>query len=152
MVHSEARTVLDNLIKIQSWNAWLSSRNVHVAFFVVPRKGDGDGKKWNRVWVQYGLLLRHMFGNVCYFFFHSDLPSTHCTTFWKWSFYKHHVCPSIRPSIWSEFPICMKKPWVLRYPLSAQQRQIRLGGCPGWSESSLGAHRFVGFCHALAHL
>ena len=26
------------------------------------------------------------------------------------------------------------------YPLSAQRRLIRLGGCPGWSESSLGAH------------
>ena len=26
-----------------------------------------------------------------------------------------------------------------------QRRLIRLGGCPGWSESSLGAHHFVGF-------
>ena len=26
---------------------------------------------------------------------------------------------------------------TLSYPLSAQRRQIRLGGCPGWSESSL---------------
>ena len=41
--------------------------------------------------------------------------------------------------------ICMKKAWVLSYPLSAQQRLIRLGGCPGWSESSLGTHHFVGF-------
>ena len=24
---------------------------------------------------------------------------------------------------------------------------IRLGGCPGWSESSLGAHSFCWFCH-----
>ena len=29
--------------------------------------------------------------------------------------------------------------WVLTYPLSAQRRLIRLGGCPGWAESSLGA-------------
>ena len=28
---------------------------------------------------------------------------------------------------------------VLSYPLSAQRRLIRLGGCLGWSESSLGA-------------
>ena len=29
---------------------------------------------------------------------------------------------------------------------------IRLGGCPGWSESSLGAHSFCWFCHVAAHL
>ena len=34
----------------------------------------------------------------------------------------------------------MKKHWVLSYPLSALWRLIRLGGCPGWSESLLGAH------------
>ena len=32
----------------------------------------------------------------------------------------------------------MKKHWVLSYPLSALRRLFRLGGCPGWSESSLG--------------
>ena len=29
---------------------------------------------------------------------------------------------------------------------------IRLGGCPGWSESSLGAQSFCWFCHVMAHL
>ena len=29
---------------------------------------------------------------------------------------------------------------------------IRLGGCPGWSESLLGAHSFYWFCHVVAHL
>ena len=29
---------------------------------------------------------------------------------------------------------------------------IRLGGCPGWSESSLGAQSFCWFCHEVAHL
>ena len=29
--------------------------------------------------------------------------------------------------------------------IRGQRRLIRLGGCPGWSESSLGAHHFVGF-------
>ena len=33
----------------------------------------------------------------------------------------------------------MKKYWVISYPLSAQRRLIRLGGCPDWSASSLGA-------------
>ena len=28
---------------------------------------------------------------------------------------------------------------------------IRLGGCPGWSASSLGAHSFCWFCHVTAH-
>ena len=28
---------------------------------------------------------------------------------------------------------------------------IRLGGCPGWSESSLGAHSFCWFCRVAAH-
>ena len=50
------------------------------------------------------------------------------------------------------FAVCMKKPWVLSYPLSAQRRLIRLGGCPGWSESSLGAQPHCWFCHVAAHL
>ena len=29
---------------------------------------------------------------------------------------------------------------------------IRLGGCPGWSESLLGAHSFCWFCHVVAHM
>ena len=29
---------------------------------------------------------------------------------------------------------------------------IRLDGCPGWSESSLGAHSFCWFCHVAVHL
>ena len=29
---------------------------------------------------------------------------------------------------------------------------IRLGRCPGWSESSLGAHSFWWFCHVAAHM
>ena len=29
---------------------------------------------------------------------------------------------------------------------------IRLGGCPGWSESSLGAHLFCWFCHETSYL
>ena len=56
------------------------------------------------------------------------------------------------PSLIRVFAVCMKKAWVLRYPLSAQRRLlIRLGGCPGWSESSLGAHSFCWFCHVVAH-
>ena len=38
------------------------------------------------------------------------------------------------------FAVRLKKAWVLSYPLSTQRRLSRLGDCPGWSESSLGAH------------
>ena len=44
--------------------------------------------------------------------------------------------------VWSVFAVRRKKSWVLSYPLSAQRRLIRLGGCPGWSQSSLVAHSF----------
>ena len=43
------------------------------------------------------------------------------------------ICP-----VWSVFAVRKKKPWVLSYPLSTQPRLIRLGRCPGWSESLLG--------------
>ena len=56
------------------------------------------------------------------------------------------------PSLIRVFAVRMKKLWVLSYPLSTQWRLIRLGGCPGWSESSLGAHSFCWFCHVVAHL
>ena len=47
---------------------------------------------------------------------------------------------------------CPHKAWVLSYPLSAQRRLIRLGGCPGWSESSLSALSFCWFCHVVSHM
>ena len=43
--------------------------------------------------------------------------------------------------VWSVFAVRLKKAWVLSYLLSAQRRLWSdLGGCPGWSESSLGVH------------
>ena len=53
--------------------------------------------------------------------------------------------PGHPPSLIRVFAVRMKKAWVLSYPLSAQRRLIRLGGCPGWSESSLGARQNVWF-------
>ena len=52
------------------------------------------------------------------------------------------------PSLIRVFTGHMKKALVLSYPLRETAKiLIRLGGCPGWSESSLGAHacHFVGF-------
>ena len=47
--------------------------------------------------------------------------------------------PGHLPSLIRVFAVHTKKTWVLSYPLSAQPRLIRLGWCPGWSESLLGA-------------
>ena len=61
--------------------------------------------------------------------------------------------PGNPPSLIRVFAVRMKKPWVLSYPLSGQRRLlIRLGGYPGWSESSLGAHSLCWFCHVVAQL
>ena len=58
------------------------------------------------------------------------------------------------PSLIRVFIVRMKKAWVLSYPLSAQQRLWSdwADGCPGWSESSLGAQSFCWFCHEAAHI
>ena len=64
---------------------------------------------------------------------------------------KTQISLGIRP-VWSVFAVCMKKYWALSYPLSAQRRLTRQGGCPGWSESSLGAQPFCWFCHVVAHM
>ena len=60
--------------------------------------------------------------------------------------------PGHPPSLIGVFAVCMKKAWVLSYPLSAQRILIRLGGCPGWSESLLGACSLCWFCHEAAHI
>ena len=50
------------------------------------------------------------------------------------------------------FAVRMKKSWVFSYPLSVQWRLIKLVRCPGWSESSLGAHSFCWFCHVVTEI
>ena len=47
--------------------------------------------------------------------------------------------PGHPPSLIRVFAVRIKKAWVLSYPLNAQRRLIRQGGCPGWPESLLGA-------------
>ena len=53
--------------------------------------------------------------------------------------------PGHPPSLIWVFAVRMKQPWVLSYPLSAQQRLWR-GGCPSWSESLLVHMSFCWFC------
>ena len=52
--------------------------------------------------------------------------------------------------VWSVFAVRLEKAWILGYP-STQRWLIRLAGCPGWSESSLGT-RHCWFCHAVAQI
>ena len=42
--------------------------------------------------------------------------------------------------------------WGSKLSSCGQRRLIRLGGCPGWSESSLGAHSFCWFCHVVTNM
>ena len=57
-------------------------------------------------------------------------------------FYKEKFLwwPGHLPSLIRVFAVRIKKHWALNYLLNAHWRLIRLGQCPGWSESSLGAH------------
>ena len=54
------------------------------------------------------------------------------------------------PSLIRVFAVRMKKDLVLIEHTA--KTLIRLGGCPGWSEFSLGAQSFCWFCHEAAHL
>ena len=48
------------------------------------------------------------------------------------------------PSLIRDFTVHMKKPWVLKLPIERTAKTlIRLGGCQGWSESSLGTHAIL---------
>ena len=53
----------------------------------------------------------------------------------------------IRP-VWSE---SLLSAWRKLRSLATHWAH-RLGRCPGWSESSLGAHSFCWFCHVVAHI
>ena len=51
--------------------------------------------------------------------------------------------PGHPPILIRVFALRTKKVWVLSCLLSAHRRLIILGECPGWSESSLGAHAIL---------
>ena len=50
---------------------------------------------------------------------------------------KTRISLGIHP-VWSESSLCTQ--WIAKDPSFLQWRLISPGGCPGWSESSLGAH------------
>ena len=70
--------------------------------------------------------------------------SHHMTKSTKWPVHpvKTHISLGTRP-VWSLFAVRKKKVWTFSYLLSALWRLTRLGGCPGWSESSLGAQAIL---------
>ena len=47
------------------------------------------------------------------------------------------------------FAVRLQKAWVLSNPLSAQQRLIRLGGCPGWSNPKFDSFVFRSLYQAM---
>ena len=51
--------------------------------------------------------------------------------------------PGNPPSLIRVFALRTKKARICSYSLSAQRTPIRLGGCPGWPVSSLGAHAIL---------
>ena len=58
----------------------------------------------------------------------------------------------IRP-VWSESSLCAwRKLGSLATHWAQAKTLIRLGGCPGWSVSSQGAHSFRWFCHVVAQI
>ena len=109
---------------------------------------------WRR---SYG-IHKNFLSNM-YFLGNTETPNPHLShpmtkpTKWPVCPVKTQISLVIRP-VWSESSLCTQ--WVAKDPnvsSCVQQRLIRLGGWPGWSEPLLGAqHRsFCWFCHAAAH-
>ena len=80
---------------------------------------------------------------------------------WSWK----HMCISwLCTATWLRRPLCNTWPlgiivrWIMHSPnmqgffMRTAKPLIRLGGCPGWSESSLGAQPLCWFCRAAAHM
>ena len=65
---------------------------------------------------------------------------------------KTQISLGIRP-VWSESSLsAWRKLGSLATHWAHSEDSDRMGGCPGWSESSLGAHSFCWFCHEAAHI
>ena len=88
----------------------------------------------------------------------NSLKGAH-TVFWQflyiwaatWQKQQNECAPS-EDSDQPGHPLCAQ--WVAKGPrflMWTAETLIRLGGCPGWSESSLGAHSLCWSCHVTAH-
>ena len=58
--------------------------------------------------------------------------------------------PGHPPSLIRVSAVRLKQTWVLSYQQCTAKTLIRPGGCPGWSESSLGTKVILLFCHEVA--
>ena len=80
--------------------------------------------------------------------------SLHITKLTNWSVHPvtTHISLGICP-VWSVFfAVCMKKAWVLSYPLSAQRRLWSDWGMPRLIWIFAGCTSFHWFCYAAAHM
>ena len=79
---------------------------------------------------------------------------------WAGSFWKQNECahsedsdqPGPPPSLISIFAVRSIGSKGPKLSSCGQRRLIRLGWCPGWSESSLDTQPFCWFCYVVAHL
>ena len=65
---------------------------------------------------------------------------------------RHDKTNKMSPISWMPSLISLRCPGPLLPIERTAKTLIRLGRCPGWSESSLGAHSFCWFCHVVAHI
>ena len=99
---------------------------------------------WFFVWRLPQVIKQRMFRQHCRCA--SSIKDYNWAAIWKTN--KVTGAPSAdsdQPGIWSVISVRLKNVWVLSYPLSAQQRLIRLGGWPGWSIFAGHTGHFVGF-------
>ena len=57
-----------------------------------------------------------------------------------------------KPTKWVWAQRGLRSAWAQAFFMRTAKTLIRLGGCPGWSESSLGAHSHCWFCHVAAFM
>ena len=84
----------------------------------------------------------------------NNLPQVFCGMIWsQWFEPWYDKTNTMTCALWSESSLSA---WRSLGPQLHTERTaktlIRLGGCPGWFEASLGAHSFCWFCHVAAHL
>ena len=138
--------------------------HVQAHFMQINKNEQLEGKrplnlKLARDWARISKWLQLSFWKVIQFSVRRKVPVTgtlYYTSKKKWATtwqkQQTQCAPSEDsdlPSLIRVFAVHMKKAWVLSYPLSAQQI---MGGCPGWSVSSLGAQPHCWFCHAVTQI
>ena len=120
------------------------------------KDSDQTGRMPRLTWVFAGRTLTLLVLSCCGSFYYNKVSEKQVgmTKPTKWSVRpaKIQISLGIRP-VWSESLLCAQ--WVAKdpsFPHADREDLIRLGGCPGWSKSLVGAQSFCWFCHEMAHL